>query len=333
MREIPIRIGAIDAGEYSDLELRLYRALYPAHLPLQAICDVSRPNSKASGRVQETARLFNSRYYTTPQEMFKNEALDAIIVCMKAKSRSKFVLETLAAGYHIFLPKPPATSLEEALVLAGTAEKHNKILMVNCRGRFSKGVQEAMRLMKRPSFGPLTQVLGSVSSDQYPSVEAFLLESGLHYLDLARYIAGAEPKEIAVFHNAIYGRDAFAISMEYTNGAIGSLQLTSQRLWQRDYDYLEVTGHREYIQLENGLQTVRHFTVNGNTFTSNHSDEQSSILNGTQPALTEFVSAIREHRQPIASIQDCIGTMRFYEAVLRAVREKLHGVSITLESV
>ena len=48
MREIPIRIGAIDAGEYSDLELRLYRALYPARISLQAICDVSRPESKAS---------------------------------------------------------------------------------------------------------------------------------------------------------------------------------------------------------------------------------------------------------------------------------------------
>ena len=330
MRDMPIRIGAIDAGEYSEPELRLYRALYPAHLPLQAVCDVSR-ESKASGRVREIARLFNSRYYTTPQEMFKNEALDAVIVCMKAQTRGKFVLETLAAGYHVFLPKPPATSLEEVLTLAEAAEQHNKILMVNCRCRFSKGVKEAMRLMKKPSFGPLTQVLGSVSSDEYPSMEAFLLESGLHYLDLASYIAGAEPEEIAVFHNAIYGCDAFAISMKYTNGAIGNLQMTSHRLWQRDYDYLEITGHREYIQLEHGLQSVRHFTADGNTFTSNHSDEQSSILNGTQPALIEFVSAIREHREPIASIRDCIGTMRFYEAVLRAVREKQPGVSIALD--
>lgn len=330
MRETPIRMGAIDAGEYSEPELRLYRALYPAHLPLQAVCDVSPPESRASGRVKETARLFNSRYYTKPQDMFENEALDAVIVCMKAKSRSEFVLETLAAGYHIFLPKPPATSLEEALALAAAAEKHNRVLMINCRCRFSKGVKEAMRLMKKPSFGPLTQVLGSVSSDEYPSVETFLLESGLHYLDLARYIAGAEPKAIAVFHNAVYGHDAFAISMEYTNGAIGNLQLTSHRLWQRDYDYLEITGHREYIQLEHGLQSVRYFTADRNTFTSNHSDEQSSILNGTQPALTEFVSAIRDHREPIASIQDCIGTMRFYEAVLKAVQEKRQGVPITL---
>ena len=330
MRETPIRIGAIDAGEYSELEHRLYRALYPAHLALQSVCDVSPSASKASERVKETARLFNSRYYTTPREMFQNEALDAVIVCMKAKSRGEFVLETLAAGYHIFLPKPPATSLEEALSLAAEAEKHNRIVMVNCRCRFSKGVQEAMRLMKKPSFGPLTQVLGSVSSDEYPSAETFLLESGLHYLDLARYIAQAEPKEIAVFHNAIYGHDAFAISMEYTNGAIGNLQLTSHRLWQRDYDYLEITGHREYIQLEHGLQSVRHFTAERNTFTSNHSDEQSSILNGTQPALTEFVSAICEHREPIASIQDCIGTMRFYEAVLHAVKEKRQGIPIAL---
>ena len=40
-------------------------------------------------------------------------------------------------------------------------------------------------------------------------------------------------------------------------------------------------------------------------------------LTGDGVSLTEFVHAIREDREPVASIDDCIGTMRLYDAVLQ----------------
>ena len=40
-------------------------------------------------------------------------------------------------------------------------------------------------------------------------------------------------------------------------------------------------------------------------------------MTGDGLSLTEFVHAIREDREPVASIDDCIGTMRLYDAVLQ----------------
>ena len=53
-----------------------------------------------------------------------------------------------------------------------------------------------------------------------------------------------------------------------------------------------------------------------NTFTDNFSDQRNGELTGDGLSLTEFVTAIREDRQPISNIEDCLETMRLYDAVL-----------------
>ena len=45
--------------------------------------------------------------------------------------------------------------------------------------------------------------------------------------------------------------------------------------------------------------------------------KRNGELTGDGISLTEFVNAIREDREPVSSIQDCVGTMRFYDAVLQ----------------
>ncbi|MCZ6678377.1 MAG: hypothetical protein O7E52_14145, partial [Candidatus Poribacteria bacterium] len=61
---------------------------------------------------------------------------------------------------------------------------------------------------------------------------------------------------------------------------------------------------------------IARYTESQNVFTDNFSDQRNGELTGDGHSLTEFVGAIREAREPIASIHDCLGTMRLYEAVL-----------------
>ena len=169
----------------------------------------------------------------------------------------------------------------------------------------------------------LTQLFCSFCSGTYPTVQWYLLDFAIHHFDLAQYIAGPA-KEIAVFHNEVGGQGSFAVAVEFENGAVGNLQLNSQRLWRRNYDRIEITGQGEYIVLD-GLWEIAHYAESENVFTDNFSDQRNGELTGDGHSLTEFVNAIRENREPIASISDCLKSMRLYEAVL----EKRKGV-ITL---
>ena len=312
----PLRVGFIGAGGFA--RHTIYPALHLAPVALQAVCDMDEAKAKDAA-----GKFGTGRWYTDRHKMWEQEDLEALIISMRPDPRQSLVREALEAGYHVFVPKPPAPSLADATELAETADQTGKTLMINFQRRFSLGVNRAKEIMAQASFGELTQLFCSFCSGTYPTVQWYLLDFAIHHFDLAQYIAGPA-KEIAVFHNEVGGQGSFAVAVEFENGAVGNLQLNSQRLWQRNYDRIEITGQGEYIVLD-GLWEIAHYADSQNVFTDNYSDQRNGELTGDGYSLTEFVNAIRENREPIASINDCLKSMRLYEAVL----ERRKGV-ITL---
>ena len=118
---------------------------------------------------------------------------------------------------------------------------------------------------------------------------------------------------------------SFSLAFEFGNGAVGTMQLNSNRLWWRNYDRIEVTGEGEYLILDN-LWTLKHYTKTQNTFSENYRDERSGELTGDAGALREFVDAIKSDREPIASIHDCVRTMFLYQSIYDAVKDGRDGV-------
>ena len=325
----PLRLGFIGAGAMATYAI--YPALHFAPIALQAICDLDETRAK-----NIAGKFGTERWYTDYQQMWAKEDLEALIVHMPPGPRQAIVQEALEASYHVFIPKPPALSLADSLELAEIARQTGKILMVNFQRRFSFGVTRAKTIMADPSFGQITQLLCSFCSGKYDDVRgwgydgpthAYLLDFAPHHLDLARYIGG-EVKKLAVFHHQLDGGDAFAVALEFMSGAVGTLQLNSQRIWWRNYDRIEITGQSAYIIIDD-LWSIKHYTPSQNTFTENYSDQRSGELTGDAYALIEFVEAIREGREPIASIHDCLGTMRLYQAIYDAVQDGRDGL-ITL---
>lgn len=312
----PLRVGFIGAGGFA--RHTIYPALHLAPVALQAVCDMDEAKAKDAA-----GKFGTGRWYTDRHKMWEQEDLEALIISMRPDPRQSLVREALEAGYHVFVPKPPAPSLADATELAETADQSGKTLMINFQRRFSLGISRAKEIMAQESFGQLTQLFCSFCSGTYPTVQWYLLDFAIHHFDLAQYIAGPA-KEITVFHNEVGGQGSFAVAVEFENGAVGNLQLNSQRLWRRNYDRIEITGQGEYIVLD-GLWEIAHYADSQNVFTDNFSDQRNGELTGDGHSLTEFINAIRENREPIASINDCLKSMRLYEAVL----ERRKGV-ITL---
>jgi predicted dehydrogenase len=313
----PLRLGFIGAGSFATWTL--YPALYLAPIALQAVCDIDAEKARSVA-----GKFGTGRWYTDRHDMYEKEDLEAVIICMGPGPRQALVREALETGYHVFVPKPPALSLADSIELAEVARRAGKTLMVNFQRRFSLGVRRAKEIMADdPAFGQLTQLQGSFCSGKYDAVrgagyadpiQAYLLDFAIHHFDLARYIGG-EVKKLSGFHNEIGGQGAFAVALEFANGAVGTLQLNAQRIWWRNYDRIEITGRGAYIVLD-GLWNMAYYTESQNTFTENYSDQRNEELTGDAYSLIEFAAAIREGREPIASIHDCLETMRLYEAVL-----------------
>ena len=309
-------------------QFSIYPSLYFAPIQLQAVCDID------EARARSVAGKFGtSRWYTDYRQMWAQEDLEAVIVHMHPAPRQAIVRESLEAGYHVFIPKPPAMSLTETQELADLAQQVGKRAMVNFQRRFSFGVRQARKIMARPEFGRLTQLSFSFCSGAYDEVrgrdyedpiQAYLLDFIPHHLDLARYMGG-EIGRLCLLHNTVDDGIALALAVEFENGAIGTIQFNSQRIWWRNYDRIEITGQGQYVVVD-GLWGVKHYTEAGNFFTENYSDQRSIELTGDAYALLEFVEAIRQEREPVANIQDTVGTMRLYQAIYEAVRNGRYDV-------
>jgi hypothetical protein len=69
----------------------------------------------------------------------------------------------------------------------------------------------------------------------------------------------------------------------------------------------------------------RRYTAGDNTFSDDYGDERSTEREGDGAALTEFVTAIREDRPPIADIHDAVRTMTLYQAIFDAYQAGRQG--------
>jgi predicted dehydrogenase len=309
-------------------QFSIYPSLYFAPIRLQAVCDIDEERARSVA-----GKFGTNRWYTDYRQMWAREDLEAVIVHMHPALRQAIVRDALEAGYHVFVPKPPATTLAETQELADLARRTGKRVMVNFQRRFSFGIRQAREVMGQAEFGRLTQLSFSFCSGPYDEergrdytdpIQAYLLDFMPHHLDLARYLGG-EIGRLSLFHNTLDNGVAVALAVEFASGAVGTMQFNSQRIWWRNYDRIEITGQGQYLVLD-GLWRVKHYTGAGNQFTENYSDQRSIELTGDAYALLEFVEAIRQEREPLASIQDAVGTMRLYQAIYEAVRHGRHGV-------
>lgn len=322
----PLHIGFIGAGAMAQWQI--YPSLHFADVVLTAVCDLD------PARAQMVAAKFGApRWYTDYRVMWANENLDALIIQMHPKPRQPIVLAALEAGYHVFMPKPPAVSLHHTIALSQAAKRHNRILMTNFQSRFSFGISEARRLMARPEFGQLTQIHCTFCSGAYEGerqrdydngIHAFFLDFTPHHLDLARYLGG-EVEQLSLYYHEKNERIALAVSLAFQNGAVGTMQLNSQRIWWRNYDRIELTGEGEYIVVDS-LWHVKHYTEAQNSFTENYRDQRSGELTGDGVALIEFATAVRQNRQPNANIYDVVETMRLYQHLYDARLAGKQGV-------
>ena len=303
----PLKIGLIGAGGFA--RHTLHPALHLAPVAVQAVCDMDEARGRAAA-----GKFGSGRCYTDHHEMWAKEDLEGVVICMGPGPRQALALEALAAGYHVFVPKPPASTVADTEELAEAAARAGKTMQVNFQRRFSHASRNAKAIMATDDFGDLTQLFCSFCSGAYGSREDYLLDFAIHHFDLCRHLAG-NVRRLASMENMTGGQASFAVSVEFESGAVGLLQLNSQRLWARNYDRIELTGQGSYIVADD-LWTIRHYTGDENTFTENYSDERNGELSGDGHSLTEFVTAIREGREPTASIQDGVETMRLYEAVL-----------------
>lgn len=328
-----LRVGIIGAGQLSSR--RIYPCLHALPVDLAAVCDLDHT------RADRIARAFGGEaVYTDYRAMLAAATLDAVIICVGPDLHHRLAIDALEAGLPVYTEKPPAVRAADAYEVLAASRRAGKICMTGFKKRFAPAYRKAKAAIDDPSFGEPTLLsidycCGSTyRNDPADPRSQFLLDFCVHIIDLSRYLFG----EVAEVSARKKGDTAYAVTLLFRNDALGTLSMTSHRAWDVSCEKVEATGGPgQFLTCANSVEMVHYARGDrdaGAQIRAWHSPSFSTAgadslrETGFLGELEEFVSCVRDGREPESSIASSAETMRLYEAIAQAAHD---GQPVRLE--
>ncbi len=196
-----LRVGVIGVGNISKHHINGY--IKNPNVELCAFCDINKEQLEKMGKTYNVDHL-----YTDVDEMLAKENLDGVSVCTWNIAHSTSAIKALNAGVHVFTEKPMAINLEEAKKMKEAADKNGKLLMVGFVCRHDRDSKVVKEFADKNYFGDFyyvrTEYLrrngnpGGWFANKELSGGGPVIDLGVHFIDLARYIMG-NPKPVSVY--------------------------------------------------------------------------------------------------------------------------------------
>jgi len=310
----PFRLGIIGAGRLSSR--RIYPCLhYIDNLLLAAVCDID--VDRASLMAQ---KFGGQQVFADHRRMVAEADLDGVVVCTGPQQHETLAIEIMEAGLPVYTEKPPAVTAAGTRRMLETSESTGKLCMTAYKKRYAPAYMKAKTIVDSSDFGPphllsIDYASGAFSNNPDDPQSWFLLDFTGHIIDLARFLFG-EVAEVCAWSR---GQEAYAVSMRFANGAVGTLALTCRRDYAVSTEKVELTGGQgRMVTVSNSVElTYWQDTAikawHAPSFSTAGGD--SLVETGFQGELAAFVAACRGGPEPPSAIASSYRTMVLYEAI------------------
>lgn len=249
-----IRACFIGAGGHA------YRNVYPAMryapVELTGICDLD------LGRASAFARLFGAeRAYTDHREMLEKEKPDLVFLVTAYHPDGRvqatdLAMDALAAGAHVWMEKPTASSLAEIEALQAASDRAQRMVMTGLKKTFFPTIEKLRDLIGSPEFGELTSINVRYPQSLPPLAERSDLVKMQSFLDhiyhpaaILHYLGGPIER-VSYEWEARTG--ASVTSLRFRSGAIGTLHFAAGQSGSSLFERVEVIGEGANAIVDNG---------------------------------------------------------------------------------
>ena len=264
------------------------------------------------------ADKFQTRLYDGCQRLLE-DGPDGVIVCSENSKHRALVELAAGHGVHILCEKPLATTLEDAQAMLDACSEAGVLLMTAFPMRFSAPIIELKKQMESGALGRI-YCLNTTNQGRMPIHErswfvdpvlaggGAVMDHTVHLADIMRWCLDSEVVEIYSQTNHILHADmvevetAGLLMVTFDNGVFASIDCS----WNKPFNYPTWGGLTMELISERGLTVVDAFSQNLNLYQQEPADHNWSYWGSdvNQAMIEEFVSAIKEQRQPLVSGED-----------------------------
>jgi predicted dehydrogenase len=161
-------------------------------------------------------RQFNIPFGTTNvDELLERDDIQVIDLAVHAIQRPPLVDKISKAGKHILSQKPFAMNWADAAKMVALCEERGVTLMVNQQARWAPAHRALKLVVESGVLGHLYSVMHINRSFQdqpgswYVALENFnIVDHGIHYIDLSRYLTGRTPLRVKATTTMVPGQVA-----------------------------------------------------------------------------------------------------------------------------
>lgn len=264
-----IKLAVVGTGAMAHTHAKKFSEI--KGVKIVACCDVDLE------RTQHFSKTFNVPHaFTDFGQMLASCEIDAITNVTTDPYHAPLSIQAMTAGKHVFCEKPLATNYADAAEMASVATQKGVINLVNFSYRNSAALQEVARRIHKGDIGRLFHVQAHYLQSWLTSKEwgdwrisskwlwrlstqhgskGVLGDIGVHILDFAGLPAGDfasvncllrtfdKARDNKIGEYPLDANDAAIITTQYTNGAVGAVQMT--RLATGHVNSLSLSLHGE----------------------------------------------------------------------------------------
>jgi myo-inositol 2-dehydrogenase/D-chiro-inositol 1-dehydrogenase len=196
-----IRIAMVGAGRIGKIHARNV-----AGNPRCRLVAVADPVAEAA---RGLAEALGAEASTDPKATVARDDVDAIIIGTPTDTHVDFMLDAARRGKAVLCEKPVDLDIRKADSAAAEVEKLGARVMIAFNRRFDPSAAALKRAIVAGEIGEVHQVV-ITSRDPGPPPISYIASSGgifrdmmIHDFDMARWLLGEEPAEIAAFASCL----------------------------------------------------------------------------------------------------------------------------------
>lgn len=205
--------------------------------------------------------------------MLSNETINTVVIVTQHDTHSRFVVQALQAGKHVFVEKPLAIDAEgladvqAAFDVAQAKGRSNgkgaPQIMVGFNRRFSPQVQKMKSLLsavKDPKGFIMTMNAGAIPPEHWTQDTAVgggrIIGEACHFIDLMRFLAGSpivsvQARRMGDAPGVLVAEDKASITLGFEDGSFGTIMYLANGSASFPKERIEVFAAGRVLQLDN----------------------------------------------------------------------------------
>ncbi len=325
-----LNVGVVGVGLQGQGHVKCYHAIPNARVV--AMCDAN-----AERAAEVAARYGVEAVCATYEELFAREDVDAVSIALPDHLHRDAAGKAFAAGKHVLLEKPMATTVEDAEAIVAAQKASGKRLMVNWSNRWMLAFSQTKDALDAGTLGEPPYCYARLNNTLYVPTKMLSWSASTrlphwlicHRFDIARWYFGSEAARVTAVRRygvlrdmGIDTPDFYQATIEFANGCVGNFEscwiLPESLPWIVDSKF-QLICSKGYVNVDPLLPMhVR---------ASDAKYEQPGYLAGdvmgeptgfVRQAIQHFVDSVLQDREPLITGEDGLAITRTLCAVVEA---------------